>query len=362
MNILCIIDSLGSGGAQRQLVNLACGLKAKGHDVEFFVYNPRITFFRPNLYQSGIPVNQIRVHPGFSFTVVRTIARLLQQKKPDALISFLPSPNIYTVLAFFYSSSKAMLILNERSSDAGFLPILRYILYSRSHHVVVNSFDQQIALSRYSWLKHKTSVIYNGYNIEKNITNTPTLSTKGITLIAVGRNTPCKNGFRLLQALLIFKQKNGYMPNVSWVGRQEQDRQSLLIRAQMDQLISSHSSLDARWHWLGERSDVPQLLAKSDALIHVSLYEGLPNVVCEAFIAAKPAIVSAVCDNPLLVEEGVRGHLCDPLCPESICEAIERFCSMTPEERQAMGRNARRFAEEHLTLERMVNDYEALLN
>ena len=46
MKILCVIDSLGSGGAQRQIVNLACGLKKKGHDVDVFVYFPEFSFFR----------------------------------------------------------------------------------------------------------------------------------------------------------------------------------------------------------------------------------------------------------------------------------------------------------------------------
>lgn len=47
---------------------------------------------------------------------------------------------------------------------------------------------------------------------------------------------------------------------------------------------------------------------------------------------------------------------------ESICGAIERFVALTPEERQEMGRNARLYAEEHVNLQRMVNQYEALLN
>ena len=35
MNILCVIDILGSGGAQRQLVNIAIGFKERGHTVSF---------------------------------------------------------------------------------------------------------------------------------------------------------------------------------------------------------------------------------------------------------------------------------------------------------------------------------------
>ena len=40
MKILCLIDDLGSGGAQRQLVNLSKGFVSRGHEVSFLVYHP----------------------------------------------------------------------------------------------------------------------------------------------------------------------------------------------------------------------------------------------------------------------------------------------------------------------------------
>ena len=46
MRILCVIDSLGSGGAQRQMVSLAQGMVARSHEVEFFVYHPELDHFK----------------------------------------------------------------------------------------------------------------------------------------------------------------------------------------------------------------------------------------------------------------------------------------------------------------------------
>ena len=39
MKILIVIDTLGSGGAQKLKVKLAKGLKKKGYEVEFFIYD-----------------------------------------------------------------------------------------------------------------------------------------------------------------------------------------------------------------------------------------------------------------------------------------------------------------------------------
>jgi len=58
MKLLCVIDSLGSGGAQRQIVELAKGFKKKGHRVQFLTYHD-INFFKPQLDRIDIPVQTI---------------------------------------------------------------------------------------------------------------------------------------------------------------------------------------------------------------------------------------------------------------------------------------------------------------
>jgi len=56
MKLLFVIDNLGSGGAQRQMINLARELKTRGHHVEFFVYYPH-DHYLPLLDEVGIPVH-----------------------------------------------------------------------------------------------------------------------------------------------------------------------------------------------------------------------------------------------------------------------------------------------------------------
>ena len=45
MKILIVIDTLGSGGAQKLKVKLAKGLKKKGYEVEFFIYGSNYPFY-----------------------------------------------------------------------------------------------------------------------------------------------------------------------------------------------------------------------------------------------------------------------------------------------------------------------------
>ncbi len=53
MKLTCLIDSLGSGGAQRQMAMLAVCLKERGLDVSILTYHPA-DFFLPLIREAGI--------------------------------------------------------------------------------------------------------------------------------------------------------------------------------------------------------------------------------------------------------------------------------------------------------------------
>lgn len=361
--ILCVIDSLGSGGAQRQMVNLICGLKEKGHDVEMFVYFPELDFFRAQLDAASITVHEVRKQGGFSLKVLAHLTRLLRVSKYDAVLSFLESPNIYVELARIFSFANVNLIVSERGSfseNPGLLAKAKRLLHLFADSVVTNSFTQAKWLERFPWVRGKLSVIYNGYTIPEREIAYATPNESGWKLLAVGRVDGAKNGVNLIQALVLLSKTCRYLPTVYWAGRQQVDPRSLQVRAEMDQLLMSNPDVASKWHWLGERNDVPRLLSECHALIHVSLFEGLPNVICEAFIEGRPVIASNVCDHPLLVKDGLRGILCDPRSPASICEGIEKLTSMSLCEYRKLGENARKYAMQFLTIDRMVDQYEAL--
>lgn len=365
-NILLIIDSLGSGGAQRQMVNLAVGLKENGHGVHMLVYYPQFDFYRAALRRADVEIHEVGGVDGFSWSVVVSIAKLLRSFSFDAIISFLPPANAYSVLAKVLSRSNTDLIVGERASkhaDQGvFRMLIQRLSYLVATWVVTNSHDHADYLRKTCfWLRKKTHTIYNGYRVGCGTLPSANVSVFGFGFLVIGRVDPGKNGIALLRALVLFFERNRWLPMISWAGRQEADDLSLAVRERMDALIADHPVLSARWQWLGVRTDIPELLAASDGLIHVSLHEGLPNAVCEAFVAGRPVIASSVCDHPLLIGNEERGLLCDPHSPESICVAIERFVAFTADRRATMGRNARLYAAEHLSLARMVAEYEALV-
>lgn len=363
MKILCVVDHFGSGGAQRQMTNLACGLKNAGHDVHMYIYHPSQNFFRADVDLVGITVHEVRKGRGFSVKVIWSLMRLLKRGHYDAAISFLSAPNIYLELASIVVP-KTKVIVSERSSALaerrGLKEITSRALHVLADAVVANSISHATWLARHSWLSGKVKAIYNGYPLEpERITGeekAPLLS-----LLVIGRIGPEKNGIRLVQALDIFHRKHGYVPKVNWAGREDRSGAGVEYFQRLLETLNMYPIVKSNWSWLGERTDISSLIKEHRALVHASIYEGLPNAVCEAFIAGRPVLASNVCDHPLLVQEGIRGYLFDPFDPESIANSIERMANLNDVQWNELAVNARNYAERHLGVRRMVREYESVL-
>ena len=365
MKILCIIDSLGSGGAQRQMTYLAKGLKERGHDVSIFIYQPGHDHFRFAIESVGIPIYEVKRNgsKGFSlFVLWKLYLRLLVGA--NGIISFLPTANVYAALAKLLMFNRR-LVVSQRTSSAASTSTIRkwmsYFAYYCASTVTTNSQTEATVLRKaLPRLVDKIHTVWNGYEIGE-FDGRQSQNNGVRKLLVVGRVAYMKNGLRLLQALDLFQQRNGYLPCVQWAGRRELGAHSQKIQVEMDQFLIEHPKIADNWVWLGEVNDVDQLYRENDALIHVSLFEGLPNVICEAMIAGCLVIASDVCDHPILLGGGERGLLCDPLSPKSICEAIERLDRMVDKQRINMLIKAREFAEKNLAVDRMVQAYEVFL-
>lgn len=361
MRILCVIDNLGAGGAQRQLVNLACGFKSHGHVVEFYVYYPH-DHFRPQLDKENIPVHLGRKPSRFSLKPIVDLRRCIRSGKYERVIAFLETPAVYAQLAGL-GISNVKLLISERSICTCPKPSIARRFKSHLHRLaqwtVCNSHTQRNWLAdHFPFLLPKLHVIWNGIDLNKFSFSKNTFQRNGsrLTLVGIGRISPAKNLTGLVEALNLCLAR-GMNVSLHWVGRA--DDKGYLKRV-CDQINSTAAK--SAWRWLGESREIPALMLQYDALIIPSLWEGMPNVLGEALASGLPVLASNVSDNPMLVQDGVTGILFKPNQPKDIMHAIHRFSELDASNRVNMVVAGRAFAERELALDKCVMKYESLLD
>ena len=359
MKLLFVIDSLGSGGAQNQLSLLSLGMIARGHSVELFNYFPQHNFYRDDFVEAGVKIYDYHKAPGIDFRVIGRLRSLLKKNSYDIVLSFLDAPNICLILASIGLNVKV--VVSERNSYMAGSPnrfLLQKQLLRFADMITVNSSAQAKWLINMCRLSaNHIMVIRNGY-AQTTLRYSPlTLSDPNdLKLLGIGRITPQKNLKCLITGLTAFYKKHGWVPSLNWAGKTDNNDYA----AGISKLLDENPDVKAKWSWLGERKDIPDLLASHHVFILSSSYEGLPNAVCEAMFAGKPILCSDVCDNPYLVKDGTNGFLFAPDSAQQLAEAIEKFISLNPSQQLQISLANRKFAEQNLNLEVMVNLYESL--
>jgi glycosyltransferase involved in cell wall biosynthesis len=97
---------------------------------------------------------------------------------------------------------------------------------------------------------------------------------------------------------------------------------------------------EGRVHFIGQRHDIPQVLATLDVFVLPSLYEGLSFAVLEAMATERAIVATAVDGTVEVIDDTQTGLLVPPGVPESLAAAILRLLG-DPTLRLRLGRAAR---------------------
>ncbi len=367
MNVLLVIDSLGSGGAQRQLVNLALGLKEKKYNVKVFIYNTSDNFFLNNLSKNGIKIYYADKYKKFPIFLKQIFIifnlRKVIKNNIDSIISFQHLPSIYSAFAKIGLGRKKIIIGQRTSSEAPTNIIKRSLFYFSAYlsdAIVTNSKKEKEFLEKVSIFSKKVRFIWNGYKIDSSVKKISLKKKQLKKLLILGRVAAPKNGLNLLKGILIFLERNGWCPEITWVGRKDTDKLSIKMQNQMDSFLNNNPEILSKFKYIKEQRELYKFYHNTDALILPSLYEGLPNVICESMIIGCPVLASSISDNPLILGGG-RGLLFNPNSPKSICNVIEMFYQMNINDIINMTQKAEKFAKSNFNLSKMIDKYESLL-
>ena len=365
MRIALFIDSLTSGGAQRQFCWLARLLQEAGSSVQVLVYYPH-NFFRSHLEDElGILVHQIEWNS--QLERFRKVRRHMKAQKPDVVISFLHVPNMLSEICRISLLSNFKLIVSERNHDVED-PNPRVWARLLSHHtadaVVANSHAQSGFLSRHAqWLKGRVSVITNCVDLEY-FKPEPALEASShstLRMAMIGRFVEQKNGLALTDGLALYEARRGTLPQIKieWFGS-DPARESG-IKTGIVQAID-RQQLQKVFFLNEPTKDVRSIYNQVDCLCLASLHEGCANVICEAMACGLPVLASRAGDNDYLVKDGVNGLLLEGTTAQAIADGFERFAKLGSQALEEMGLASRLRAEELLSPRRFGEEWLGLID
>lgn len=359
MKILLVIDSLGSGGAQRLFAHLARELVSVGHTVDVFVYDES-DFYDDDFTRAGVQIiRATRKYKGFSFSILGSLIQVYRNGY-DHVFSAMHAPSFYAALAKIFRPAPLLTVCEFSSSSSKTSRVRKALFYISTivaNRVICNSEAEASLMLRLPGRAKKLSAVWNGYQT-KNYQYLPPKRSDVPTLLVVGRVAYPKNGAQLFRALSLFEKRHGWCPRLLWAGRRDFDQNSVDMYEEMIRIMKSSRALQDGIQFLGEVNDIGQLYHTVDGLIHMSRYEGLPNVICEAMLYGCPVLASAVCDHPLVLGTlGERGLLADPNSAESIADCIEIFHQLSLAERHRVALNARNFAVKNFDIAQMARAY-----
>ena len=361
MRCVLLVTGLGYGGAETQVVSLAIRLKGRGWDVQVVSLMPPKAYVE-ELEAVGIPVSSLGIRRKLpDLRPILRLARLIRKLRPHIVHSHMVHANLLARIVRPLASVPVLICTAHNIDEGGWL---RELLYRFTDPLCdLTTQVSQAGLERYVRVgavpAEKIRFIPNGVDTARFRPDPKArdalqkeLGVEGsFVWLAVGRFDPQKDYPNLLRA---FAQVAA-----------EETRAVLLIAGDgplrpAAEELARELGVAGRVRFLGIRRDVPQLMNAADAYVMSSAWEGMPMVLLEASATGLPIVATDVGGNREVVLEDVTGFLVPAKDPKALAEAMLRLMNLPLEERRRMGERGRKHIEENYSLDRVVDQWEAL--
>lgn len=368
MKILHLLDSVNRGGAEILALDVCRNARKQGIDLTFITTKGGA--LEEDFQTSGASFFRLNRRLPLDFNVVLKLRKIIKKNEIQIVHGHQPVDGLHLLLATVGLPVKRVLSFHGFITDAK---------NRRMAKTLIPQMDANIVVSRalQSWLAEKDKLetdrnfhaLYNGVDenrlkpIGRSLKKELGLDENALLIGMVGNfyRDPRKDQITLCRALpKVFAEiENAYCV---FAGRTEEGAEE---KFQNCADFCNENNIADRVHFLGARSDVPDVLAELDLFVFSSLHEGLPIAVNEAMLANVPMIVSDI--EPLL-EASENGKYAEVFHTQDAVELSEKILKLLKNKdlREDQAKNAYEFARENFSieahLERLKTLYESLLN
>jgi glycosyltransferase involved in cell wall biosynthesis len=365
IRVFHVITGLSTGGAERALYNVLTGFSGKLDSAVISLTDEGT--YGQRIRQLGVPVYTLGMRAGLpSLSALLKLRSLIRQLQPDVIQGWMYHGNLAAWLARRFAPGRPALAWN-----------IRHSLYSleaekkltqkviKGNRRLSGSVDALLYNSRLSRQQHENfgfcadigRVIPNGFDLDiwkprpepekRVIRGREKIPGQALVIGHVARFHPMKDHAAFVRAAVRVVESCSDV-HIVLVGRDVNRNNTSLV-----QLVPQ--ALQHRFHWLGERHDIPALMPMLDVFCQSSWSEAFPNVLGEAMACGVPCVATDVGDSALVV--GDTGVVVPPRNDAELYSALMDMVNRGPEARASLGQAARRRIETEFSLDAVVNQY-----
>jgi len=304
MRILQIINNLGSGGAEKLISEFVPVMRDRGVHVEVLLLQRNGSLYIDHLERAGIKVTVLSESSLYSLKHIWSIRNYIRKGKFDVVHVHIFPSLYFAGLASLLGIGKSKLVFTEHSTHNNRRGKLLYqlidkFIYSRYQVVIGITNEVTEKVKEHLNLKNiQYTTIGNGIDLSafcKPNTLAPSqlycnYSKYDRIITMVGRFTEAKDQATLIRAIVKLPE----YAHLLLLGEGP-------LRGEMEELVNS-LDLGNRVHFLGFRSDIPDVLRISDIGVLSSNWEGMPLSAIEIMAAGIPFVGSRVPGIKDLVE------------------------------------------------------------
>jgi glycosyltransferase involved in cell wall biosynthesis len=353
-SVFLMNSDLSTGGTERQFSLLAKAMRNGPFELHLGCMRRRGAFLE------GIgDISEFDVHGNFLSRQAQHARQALKQQLRQQDVAIAHSFDFYSNLMLLPVARWARIpvVIGSHRQLGDLLGPLQWLALCSTFRlctrVVCNSQAAALRLSNAGLSDSKIVVIPNGLPEEAFVGCEP-VSGQEAAAVRIGliarMNHLCKNQDVYLQAA---ERLAGRFPEAEFVLVGDGPYRSYFER------LAEKLRIGHQVKFLGERRDIPRVLATIDISVVCSSSESLSNVIMESMAAGKPVIATRVGGNAELVQEGKTGLLVPPRDVEALVGALEKLLTK-PHCRKDMGQAAQRLARRDFCIDRIRAKYEEL--
>ena len=302
------------------------------------------------------PVKRRGMNPVEDIRLLHFYYKLLKKLKPDCILSYAIKPNLYGGMAA--KVCHIPYIMNITGLGTAFNKDNLLCKLVSTMYKCVAGYEQCIFFQNIGNLrilesngihwKNPVLIPGSGVNLQLHSYEKYPAETEGIRFLFVSRILREKGIYELAEAAHNIKKE---YPNVEFhvLGKCEAGYEAVMNKWHKEGIFIYH----------GHQTDVHGFLKNSHALIHPSYYpEGMSNVCLEAAATGRPVLTT---NDIYGCKETFDNHITGIGFPsrdtQALENAIREFLSLSPIERDKMGKMGRRKMEKEFDRQIVINAY-----